>query len=150
MKVFPDTSFLCGLYIPQSTSRRAIDFMGRQREPLVVSSLLLFEFRQSTQFQVFRFAADRSERFSNQAAQAALQALQSDLKAGAFELAEVDWADVHQQAERLALQHTRTGGHRSLDVLHVATALHLGAGSFVTFDRRQRSLARAEGLAVPV
>jgi predicted nucleic acid-binding protein len=41
-----------------------------------------------------------------------------------------------------------TGGHRSLDVLHVATALHLGAREFLTFDTNQRKLAAAEKLKV--
>jgi predicted nucleic acid-binding protein len=41
-----------------------------------------------------------------------------------------------------------TGGHRSLDVLHVATALHLGAREFLTFDANQRKLATAEKLKV--
>jgi predicted nucleic acid-binding protein len=41
-----------------------------------------------------------------------------------------------------------TGGHRSLDVLHVATALHLGAREFLTFDANQRKLALAENLKV--
>ncbi len=41
-----------------------------------------------------------------------------------------------------------TGGHRSLDVLHVATALHLGAREFLTFDLNQRKLASAEKLKV--
>ena len=35
---------------------------------------------------------------------------------------------------------------RTLDVLHVATALELGLRSFVTYDRRQQQLARATGL----
>jgi len=30
----------------------------------------------------------------------------------------------------------------------VATALHLGASEFLTFDERQRKLAQAEGLRV--
>jgi predicted nucleic acid-binding protein len=41
-----------------------------------------------------------------------------------------------------------TGGHRSLDVLHVATALHLGARELLTFDTNQRKLATAEKLKV--
>jgi hypothetical protein len=40
------------------------------------------------------------------------------------------------------------GGHRSFDVLHVATALHLGARDFLTFDANQRKLAAAEKLKV--
>jgi predicted nucleic acid-binding protein len=79
-----------------------------------------------------------------------LAALQSDVKAGALHLAAIDWADVHQHAERLCLQYTRRGGHRTMDILHVATALHLGATEFLTFDTNQKKLAEAEGLQVPV
>jgi predicted nucleic acid-binding protein len=148
--VFPDTSFLCALYVPQSTSARAIIFLGRQPTALEVSSLLLYEFRQSVQFQVFRHAKNRTQGYPLTAAQAALAALQSDVKAGALHLAAVDWADVHQRAERLSLQYTRNGGHRTLDILHVATALHMGASEFLTFDANQKKLAQAEGLEVPI
>jgi predicted nucleic acid-binding protein len=41
-----------------------------------------------------------------------------------------------------------TGGHRTLDVLHVATALHLKAREFLTFDGNQAELAKAVGLKV--
>ena len=148
--VFPDTSFLCGLYVPQSTSARAIAFMSRQPTALEVSSLLLYEFRQSVQFQVFRQSKDRTRGYPHAIAHAALAALQADVKAGALHLAAVDWADVHQRAEHLSLQYTRKGGHRTLDILHVATALHLGATEFLTFDANQKVLAAAEGLMVPV
>lgn len=147
---FPDTSFLCGVYIPQSTSARAITFLRRQPSALEVSSLLLYEFRQSVQFQVFRHAKDRTHGYPLSAAQAALGALQSDIKLGVLHLAAVDWADVHQRAEHLSLQYTRNGGHRTVDILHVATALHLGASEFLTFDVNQKKLAEAEGLVVPV
>ncbi len=40
-------------------------------------------------------------------------------------------------------------GHHAFDVLHVATALHLGAKVFLTFDANQK-LAEAEGLKVPL
>ncbi|MBL9181067.1 MAG: type II toxin-antitoxin system VapC family toxin [Verrucomicrobiaceae bacterium] len=147
--VFPDTSFLCGLYVQQSTSARAIALMSGQPTALEVSSLLLYEFRQSVQFQVFRHSRDRTQGYPQSVAQAALAAIQSDVRAGALHLAAVDWADVHQRAEHLCLQYTRSGGHRTVDILHVATALHLGAGEFLTFDANQKKLAEAEGLVVP-
>ena len=46
--------------------------------------------------------------------------------------------------------HTLTSGHRLADILHVATALHLGVSEFLTFDGNQKKLAEAEGLAMPV
>jgi len=36
-----------------------------------------------------------------------------------------------------------------MDVLHVATALHLGIQKFLSFDKNQVLLARKEGLQVP-
>ena len=56
--------------------------------------------------------------------------------------------DVHRTAERLSSARTKTGGQRALDILHVATALHLGAQELLTFDDRRRKLATAEGLNV--
>ena len=124
--------------------------MGRLRRPLESTSLLFFEFRQSIQFQAFRHSKDPKQGFALPVAQAASAALQSDVKAGLYCHAAVDWADVHQIGERIALLHTAKGGHRSLDVLHVASALHLGCTKFLTFDENQKKLAEAEGLAVPL
>ena len=61
-----------------------------------------------------------------------------------------DWADVHRIAEELSGKHTEINGHRLVDILHVATALHFGAEQFLTFDANQKRLAEAEGMQVPV
>ena len=148
--IYPDTSFLCALYVPQSTSSRAIAYADALSDPLESTSLLFFEFRQSIQFQVFRHSKDRNQGYPLAVAQAASAALQSDVKVGLYRHAAVDWAAVHQTGERLALQHTRKGGHRSFDILHIATALHLGVTKFLTCDGNQKKLAEAEGLVVPV
>ena len=52
------------------------------------------------------------------------------------------------EAVRLSTAHATKLLSRSLDLLHVATALHLGCGRFVSGDDRQLALARAEGLEV--
>lgn len=46
----------------------------------------------------------------------------------------------------LARRHGARLGVRTLDTLHVASALELRADRFWTFDERQAKLARAEGL----
>jgi len=48
----------------------------------------------------------------------------------------------------LARRHGSSLGIRTLDSLHVASALELHAKKFWTFDERQAKLARAEGLEV--
>lgn len=47
---------------------------------------------------------------------------------------------------QLARRHAARLGTRTLDTLHVASALELKAKRFWTFDERQARLARAAGL----
>jgi predicted nucleic acid-binding protein len=47
---------------------------------------------------------------------------------------------------QLAKQHATRMGMGTLDTLHVASALELGAERFWTFDERQAKLAKAVGL----
>ena len=149
MSCFPDTSFLCALYRTQVNSARADQFMVGLSGALSVSSLLLLEFRQSVRLQIRLHLNDRSKGFPQMQGQQMLSDLQIDLNAGLLSTIPVDWSAVHQRAEALSSAHTTAAGHRLADILHVATALHLGATEFLTFDVNQKRLAEAEGLVVP-
>ena len=148
MIAFPDTSFLCAFYRRQDNSTAAAAYFKAMPEALHVSGLLLYEFRQSVRFQVWLHARDKAKGYPQADCDRALTDLQTDLDTGALAVVTADWPDVHRLAENLSKRHTMTGGHRSLDVLHVATALHLGAREFLTFDTNQRKLAAAEKLKV--
>jgi predicted nucleic acid-binding protein len=150
MSIFPDTSFLCSLYRKQHTSPQAVAYQKTLPGPLAVSTLLLLEFRQSVRFQARLFEKDRSKGFPKSEGAAMLRALQSDLADSILEMVAPDWADVHRIAEELSAKHTESGGHRLADILHVATAVHLGAEQFLTFDANQKKLAEAEGMVVPL
>lgn len=150
MSCFPDTSFLCALYRAQSNSPRADQFMAGLSGGLGVSSLLLLEFRQSVRLQIRLHLNDRTKGFPQKEGQQMLNDLQMDINAGLITTIPVDWSAVHQRAEALSSAHTLTAGHRLADILHVATALHLGVGEFLTFDGNQKKLAEAEGLVVSV
>ena len=146
MDAFPDTSFLCSLYRRQVFTPKAIAFMETRTGPLTVSSLLLLEFRQSVRFQANLHARDRTKGFSRHEAAQMLRDLESDLREGVLETVPADWAAVHRIAEDLSSRHTETAGCRFADILHVATALHLGKRRFLTFDDKQGKLAAEEGL----
>lgn len=150
MIAYPDTSFLCAFYRKQVNSSQAAAHFAEMPEALHVASPLLFEFRQSVRWQVFLHSKDPGKGYDRTTAQAALAKLQGEIASGAVVIVPVDWADVASIAERLSAQHTWTEGHRGFDVLHVATALHLGAMEFLTFDGNQKKLAEAEGLFVPI
>jgi hypothetical protein len=139
---------LCALYVQQDNSPAAAACFKAMPEALHVSGLLLYEFRQSVRFQVWLHGRDKSKGYPQNVAEAALAMLQANIAAGAFEMAAADWPDVWRLGEVLSKRHTGAGGHRSFDVLHVATALHLGAREFLTFDANQRKLAASEKLKV--
>lgn len=148
MIAYPDTSFLCAMYRMQANSPRAARHFAAMREPLHVASPLLYEFRQSTRWQAYLHSKDPKKGFDRTAAQGSLAKLQANIASGVLVVQPVDWPDVASIAERLSAQHTWTEGCRGFDILHVATALHLGATEFLTFDSRQKQLAEAEGLSV--
>ena len=150
MSCFPDTSFLCALYRTQVNSTQADQFMAGLSGTLGLSSLLLLEFRQSVRLQIRLHLNDRTKGYPRREGQQMMNDLQIDLNAGLLTTIPVDWPAVHQRAEALSSAHTLAGGHRLADILHVATAVHLGVTEFLTFDGNQKILAEAEGLVVPV
>jgi len=150
MIVYPDTSFLCALYRPQGNSAQAAECFAELKDPLPVSSPLLFEFRQSLRLQSFLHDRDQNKGFYLKEAGAVLAKLEENLKDGFLEMIPVDWADVVSRAEMLSSRHTARDGTRGFDIIHVATALHLKAKNFLTFDATQRKLAQAEGLKTPL
>ena len=147
---FADTSFLCALFREQDSSRKADVFMDVHTGNVVISTLVLWEFMQSTRFQVFRNSNGSSKGFSKDEAERMMEAVNHTLSANALTVATVEWPDVHSIAEQLSAKHTVTGGHRPMDILHLATARHLKLARFLTFDSNQKKLAQAEGLKIPL
>jgi len=145
---YPDTSFLCAFYLKQSNSTAAAAYAATMKEPLTVTALLAYEFNQSLRFQVWRRAANAHEGVAAADARAAARQFEADLAGGIAVLAPCNFQDLFRRVNELSLRHTIAGGHRSFDILHVATALHLGAREFLTFAANQRKLAAAEKLVV--
>jgi predicted nucleic acid-binding protein len=150
MRCFTDTSFLCALYREQDNTERADAFMEAFEGEVIVSSQVLWEFRQSARFQVFRHQRDKTKGFSKTEAERMMGMLAANVKASSILLVTVEWPDVQSIAEALSATHTMKGGHRPMDIIHLSTAKHLGLKHFLTFDGNQKKLADAEGLLVPV
>ena len=150
MIAYPDTSFLCGLYVPQDNSLAATQHAAAMPERLHVASPLLYEFRQSVRFQAYLHSKDPTKGYDRATADTALAKLRANIHIGGVVMVPVDWSETVNLAEQLSAKYTWTLGYRGFDILHVATALHLGAREFLTFDARQKALAKAEGLLVPL
>lgn len=143
MNAYVDTGVLCSLYAPDAHSVRAAACMARQSQPLPFTWLHRVEFRNALRLRVFRKEISAAER------DIALNTLLTDMAAGIYRTAEPEMSSLTTEAERLSAQHSETLGTRSLDILHVASALVLGLPEFLTLDQRQAALAKAAGLRVP-
>ena len=148
MIAYADTSFLCSVYRLQDHSPLAFEYREAMAEPLHFTRLLEFEFLQSIELQVWLHAADRTKGPRHQADQM-IADWQADVASGLNVVTPCDMDAVLRLAATYSIQRTAKSGHRTLDVLHVATAVHLGAKEFLSFDIRQKKLARHAGLKVP-
>lgn len=150
MRSYPDTSFLCALYRLQANSPEAAAYFADMPGPLEVTTLLLYEFRQAVRFQIRRHRHDPDKGYPLAEGTKMLADLKSDLVSGEVITIPAPWPQVHLAAERLSELYTNANGHRAMDILHVATAMEIGARGFLTFDANQKRLAEAEGLVVPL
>jgi predicted nucleic acid-binding protein len=143
MTTYADTAFLCSLHAPDAHTGRVVAWLQRPRAPLPFTGLHRLEFRNALRLRVFRKEITPEQR------ELGIHAMLSDIAADVFTYAEPAWPEVLLEAERLSGGHSEAIGTRSLDILHVASALVLGARDFLTFDTRQGTLAKAAGLRVP-
>jgi hypothetical protein len=79
-----------------------------------------------------------------------LASFEEDLTEGRYTETDLLWRATLNRSTTLSRAHTASLGCRSLDVLHVASAMELEFKRFLTFDTRQRKLARSVGLRVIV
>ena len=140
--VYPDSSFLVSLVCKDTNSAEALAHMARAKEPLAFTPLHRIEARNALRNIAGRggiSAQDRHEAF--------LQ-VEEDLRDGMLVHTPVNWTDVFRRADELSESHAAADGQRTVDLLHVAIALESGAQTFLSFDKRQRRLAKSAGLKV--
>lgn len=138
MSTYADTSFLVSLYLPDRHSAESERRMALK--PRVwITPLHVAEWMHALSQHVFR------KEISLQEVHRVNDELEHDRETGVWLDAELP-ESVWQACSELARKHGPWMGTRTLDSLHVAAALELGAKVFWTFDERQAKLAVAEGL----
>lgn len=143
MSAYADTGLICSLYAPDAHTALAAARMQQQELPISFVWLHQLEFRNAMRLRTFR------EEITAAQQEASITAWLADIANGVFLHREVLLPDLLIEAERLSAGHTERLGARSLDILHVAAALVLGAAEFLSFDKRQSCLAQSAGLNVP-
>lgn len=138
--VVADTSFLFALFGSDAHTAAAHAWTRQAGQPITVTALNRYELGNAMRFGVFR------KLIAPNAAMESLAAFDADLKSGHLHLVRCDLQAVLEEAVRLSERYTGVGGHRSFDVLHVATARVLKAKTFLSFDTNQLKLAAVAGL----
>jgi predicted nucleic acid-binding protein len=139
-RTYADPSALLKLYIHEPESAAMSAWRMRTRGPLFVTQHGRLEIINGICLAAFR------EAISAEALTDALASFEEDWVEGRYIQVDVLWRATLRRAADISRRRTPKLGSRSLDVLHVATALELGLPNFVTFDHRQQQLARALGL----
>ena len=142
--LYVDPSALLKLYLQEPESRAMAAWRARITGPLIITHHGRVELINAIGLAAFRGLINEKV-FHD-----ALAALDDDFEEGRYLQADLLWRATLKRAADLARRFTRTLSCRSLDVLHVASAVELELRVFVTFDDRQRELARAVRLKVAV
>lgn len=131
-----DTSVLFKLFLHEPGSERVMLWVAAQPEPLWVSELSDLEVTTT-------FLRDELQT----GGQACAGSVSPGVSGGKLQRLAVD-SRVFSTAVSIADRHAAEFRLRSLDVLHLATALRYGVPGMATFDNRLRTASRSAGLNV--
>lgn len=138
---YADTSFWVSLYIKDTNSNRAQEVV-LVNHPLLLTQVVEQELRNAIRLGAFRKQITAAQ------GRVSLAAFEADQDTQLVEYARLVWQNVFDRAEALSARFAVSHGQRAADILHVASALELGAKVFLTFDHRQARLAKSAGLKV--
>jgi len=152
MRAYADTSFLVKLVADEPGSQATMaEFRRLGFPPLFFLPLHALEVTNAIRQRAFhlRRSAESSQRAAvARERETALARIERWIKRGWFIEAVTNCDEALAHAQMLSSKHTERLGCRGFDLLHVALALDLECETFLTSDRIQGALARAEGLSV--
>jgi predicted nucleic acid-binding protein len=138
--IYADASAVLKLYLHEPESRAMTAWCARLRGPLAVTLFGRVEIVNGIGLALARGLVPPSVH------EAALAALDDDFGEGRLLLMDISWRAALRLADEISRKRTPALACRTLDILHVASAVTLKRGYFLTFDARQRKLAEAAGL----
>lgn len=142
MSATADSSLIVALYLNEANSALADAACASVAPPIRLTDWHRVEI--SNAFQ----RAVKNGRITAEQAELLWQDFTTDVLAGRFEIVAIDHATLLTRTLALTQKHTSNTGTRSLDLIHIASALEIGATDFLSFDSRQRETATAEGFKV--
>ena len=138
--VYVDTSVIVKLYIKEDYSQESSNWLKENDEAIPLTSFHDLELINAIQLKQFRAEITSDE------TRLILSRFEEHENSGIYYRPQLDWAAVFIHAIDLSKKHSTIIGSRSLDILHVASALSISADRFLTLDDRQTRLAALTGM----
>ena len=138
--VYVDTSVIVKLYIREEYSRDASIWLKKNNEAIPLTSFHELELVNAIQLKQFRSEITPEE------ARLIISMFEEHEMGGVYYRPQLSWSAIFIHALDLSNNHTASIGARTLDILHVASALSINADRFLTLDDRQTRLAALAGL----
>ena len=140
--LYVDTSVIVKLYFKEEYSQKAARWLKDNNEAIPLTSFHELELLNAIQLKQFRkeITPDQSRLI--------ISRLEEHEMSGIYFRPQLDWSAIFIHALDLSEKHSAIIGSRSLDILHVASALSINADRFLTFDDQQTRLAGLAGLKI--
>jgi len=142
MDAYFDSAIIVKLYVQEATSPDAIQLVGAYVAPYLLTQWQELEAKNAIRLKAFRAEITTAE--MNQS----IAAFEQDVAASRWQRPAYTASTLELKAAELSAAYSASLGCRTLDIIHVAAAVALGAKEFVTFDGRQGALAKKVGLTV--
>lgn len=140
--IYADTSFVISLVLADFNSEKATELAAEASHPIFLTDLLRLELQNGICLAVRLKGLDEKSATAASIHAATLE------RNGVLNEAVLDWPKVFARARGLSIAWTSRLQLRSLYIVHVASAMELGARDFWSFDKRQRELAHEVGLRI--
>lgn len=142
MKVYFDSSILVKLYYPEPESTQVEAFVKQHRVIIPFTYFHNLEINNAIQLKEYREEITGTEKTG------IINAIHEDKQKGILQQLTVSYHRVFEESLKLSANHTSDIGARTLDIIHVATALCGEFSHFLSHDGRQNSLAEKAGLSI--
>ncbi|MDM8536233.1 type II toxin-antitoxin system VapC family toxin [Desulfobacterales bacterium HSG17] len=133
MNLYCDTSAIIKLYYPEPESEKLSKWIIENKIVIPISLFHNVEINNAFALKLFRKEITK-EQFNQLE-----KNLNKDISTGIITKIKINWSETLEKSVDLVKQYTENIGSRSLDIIHVASALTAGFKYFITFDDRQKN-----------
>ena len=138
--VYVDTSIIVKLYVKEKYSRDTSNWLKENNEAIPLTSFHELELKNTIHLKQFRAEITLDE------TRLIMSRFEEHEKSGIYYRPQLYWSAVFIHAIDLSKKHSASIGSRSLDILHIASALSINADRLLTLDDRQTKLGALAGL----